>query len=87
MVLIGGDEVELCAPPPTTSCLGVVEFGQEGICPPTDDCGDNNVPDDAICVASTYCSYRCVQGVTPHEEWCPPGSTCDTEDTGNCLLE
>lgn len=75
----------VCAPPETTTCQGIVEFGQVS-CPPTDRCGEDAVPGDGECVED-YCSYRCVQGVTPHEEWCPPGSTCDTEDSGNCLRE
>jgi hypothetical protein len=82
--VISGGQQNLCAPPETTTCLGVVEFGSSEICPPTDDCGEDGISDDAVCIDNTYCSYSCVQDFTPHEEWCPPGTICDG-DTNNCI--
>jgi hypothetical protein len=67
--VLEGPDVNLCAPPVTTSCMGLLDFGSESECP--DDCGDNNLAGDGYCVDEVYCSSFC----TENEE-CPEGVTC-----------
>ncbi len=70
---------KLCAPPDTTSCLGVVEFGADCTLATTADCGENDSSLDATCLDVDFtCTYQCVYETEAHGDWCPPNSTCDT---------
>jgi hypothetical protein len=67
----------VCAPPETTTCLGVVEFGSTG-CDPlaSGPCGEDSVGGDGVCIegGDSYCAFYCTDD-TAHTD-CPEGTTC-----------
>ncbi len=76
-----GEVVDVCVPPQTTTCLGIVEFGMD--CVGDNECGvDDGDVEDAAC-EGLLCTYRCAEDSTYHSEWCPEGTTCD-DPTGYC---
>jgi len=66
-----------CVPPETTTCQGLLEFGQ--VCDPRESaltCGDDDIAGDGACPdPEGYCTYRCID-TEFHDEWCPTGASC-----------
>jgi Cys-rich repeat protein len=80
-----GDQ-RVCAPPATTSCLGIVEFGEacglgEDI-PSGPHCGIDGVEGDGTCLDTVprYCTYFCTA-----EADCPPDTTCGGGVPARCV--
>ena len=67
----------ICMPPTTTTCQGLLEFGQ--VCDPRESaltCGDDDIAGDGACPdPEGYCTYRCID-TEFHDEWCPTGASC-----------
>jgi hypothetical protein len=87
------DLVDVCIPPPTTTCWGIVEVGTE--CDPERpedafECGENGTGDDASCPSTVAaCTYDCEgPGGTGEALWCPAGFECREHRTGQwvCAL-
>jgi hypothetical protein len=74
--------VWVCAPPATTSCLGIVEFGEACMAETASMCGIDGIIGDGTCLDTVprYCTYFCTA-----EADCPPDTTCGGGVPARCV--
>ena len=74
--------VWVCAPPATTSCLGIVEFGEACMAETASMCGIDGIIGDWTCLDTVprYCTYFCTA-----EADCPPDTTCGGGVPARCV--